>query len=78
MGSFKPNAWGLYDMLGNAQEYSLDYSAEEFAKKQHPKVVGWKGGHWQTESASCTCDGQGTHGSNATYGFLGFRVVVGM
>ena len=42
VGSYKPNAWGFYDMLGNASECTLDYfsgnrvSSPEFAG-------GWNG-----------------------------------
>ncbi len=59
----KPNAWGLYDMLGNVMEWTLDqyapYTAEAAkspwvkASKPYPHVV--RGGSWNDPADQLTC-----------------------
>ncbi len=61
----KPNAWGLYDMLGNLSEWTLDqYDAAYFQKSstkdplnppatKYPKVL--KGGSFQDEARELRC-----------------------
>jgi formylglycine-generating enzyme required for sulfatase activity len=63
----KPNAWGLYDMHGNAAEWVLDYLAKyvhsetplnasrDWASSEEldPRVV--RGGSWEFEAKDCRC-----------------------
>src|SRR5690606_27063304 len=66
-GSLKPNAWGLYDMLGNLSEWTLDqYTPDAYAKLQsgvrdplappaskYPKVV--RGGSYMDDASELRC-----------------------
>lgn len=66
VGEKRPNAWGLYDVIGNAAEWVLDAPTEEAAsadkplswreaiatpKKQFPRIA--KGGYWEAASEDC-------------------------
>jgi formylglycine-generating enzyme required for sulfatase activity len=63
IGTKKPNAWGIYDILGNVMEWTLDqyapYPAEPQqnplvrATKSYPHAV--RGGSWKDEEAGVTC-----------------------
>jgi formylglycine-generating enzyme required for sulfatase activity len=63
VGTKKPNAWGLYDMLGNVMEWTLDqytpYTAAPAdnpwvrATEPYPHVV--RGGSWHDEASRVTC-----------------------
>lgn len=60
VGTKKPNAWGLYDMHGNAAEWTLDeYKADAYATLEnknpwmtpmviHPRV--YRGGSWDDDA----------------------------
>jgi len=67
VGQLKPNAWGLYDMLGNVSEWVIDqYDENYFAKmkgvsndpeffptSRHPRLL--KGGSYADNSAELRC-----------------------
>lgn len=67
VGQLKPNAWGLYDMLGNLSEWTLDqYDAQAYQKiaanskdpivapgPRYPRVA--RGGSYLSEAKECRC-----------------------
>jgi formylglycine-generating enzyme required for sulfatase activity len=62
-GTKRPNAWGLYDMLGNVMEWTLDQYAPYPASPQdnpwvksttpYPHVV--RGGSWGNDASGVSC-----------------------
>ncbi len=68
VGTKKPNAWGLYDMLGNVMEWTLDqYAPDSYARfagrtSSEPWVVATnpyphavRGGSWTDDAAGLRC-----------------------
>jgi len=63
IGTKKPNAWGLYDMLGNVMEWTLDQYAPYAASEQQNPTVPSKtayphavrGGSWNDDEPAVTC-----------------------
>jgi formylglycine-generating enzyme required for sulfatase activity len=63
VGTRKPNAWGLHDILGNVMEWTLDQYAPYSAAPQQNPVVPSKtsyphavrGGSWNDDAAAVTC-----------------------
>jgi formylglycine-generating enzyme required for sulfatase activity len=63
IGTKKPNAWGLYDMLGNVMEWTLDqYTPYANAEAENPWVRSTtsyphavRGGSWHDEAARVSC-----------------------
>jgi len=63
IGTKKPNAWGLYDMLGNVMEWTLDQYAPYTASAQenpwvrpttsYPHAV--RGGSWHDDESRVSC-----------------------
>ncbi len=59
VGSFAPNAWGLYDMHGNAAEWCLDWTGGTAADATDPvgpatgRTRALRGGNWTSVAARC-------------------------
>ena len=59
----KPNAWGLYDMLGNVMEWTLDQYApykpgaqvNPWVRATQPYPNAVRGGSWNDPAGSVTC-----------------------
>ena len=80
VGSYEPNAWGLYDMLGNLYEWCLDWYQDDISKVD-PATGPASGtqrvvrGGWHAEGAwQCRCARRAGFGSNSAFGENGFRV----
>jgi len=82
VGSYAPNAWGLYDMHGNAWEWCLDsHAAYSAGPVTDPFVTGGpyrvlRGGGWHLYSDVCRSADRDSFGPGNTGNVIGFRVVL--
>ena len=87
VGSFAPNAWGLYDMHGNIGEYCRDFrytysllSAEAVDPIGHGSGnLVLRGGNYSTSASNCRSAVRGTHmtsGNRNNFAAYGFRLVL--
>lgn len=85
VGSFKPNAFGLYDMLGNAWEWTADWHDENYYAKspvadpQGPadgSVRVRRGGSWHTWALYARCSYRNWNSAQTRYTLVGMRLLL--
>jgi formylglycine-generating enzyme required for sulfatase activity len=82
VGSYEPNAWGLYDMHGNVREWCLggkvDYPGGTVVDP--PAIASSfrvnRGGSWFSEGRYCRSADRYSHASTDRIDFIGFRIVL--
>ncbi|MBD2095112.1 SUMF1/EgtB/PvdO family nonheme iron enzyme [Trichocoleus sp. FACHB-591] len=87
VGSFSPNAFGLYDMHGNVREWCLDHwhdNYEEAPSDGSAWVTGGnsdlrllRGGLWNFNPGYCRSANRSRNTLDSSYYYIGFRVVCG-
>ena len=79
-GSFAPNAWGLYDMHGNAWEWTSDAYCDYTGDAVNPIAAcdaprkSIRGGSWRFNADSARCALRYTHRPEDRGDSLGFRL----
>ena len=80
VGSYQPNAWGLYDMHGNVSEWCLDWHGT-LAYGTDPKGSSSgsyrerRGGCWNSSAGVCTSSSRSNGHPSGGYDYNGFRLV---
>ncbi len=83
VGSYKPNAWGLYDMHGNVDEWCLDWHGRHptsavtdppGADSGSNRVL--RSGDWYSGAQDCRSASCGIYIPSFRFSYAGFRVVL--
>ena len=75
--SFPPNAWGLYDVIGNVFEYCSDLPAN-LPASESTRLIAGRGGSWWCSANTCNfynLEDIGTMARDGSLSNQGFRVV---
>jgi len=83
VGTFAPNAWGLYDMHGNVSEWCSDRYSEQYAEFLQPIPKGTetvlqricRDGSWASIAENCRSASRHYQNQDCISYFLGFRIV---
>ena len=73
VGKLKPNAWGLYDTLGNVWEWCAGRHADTETGELRDPVM--RGGSWRSGGFHCTAVAHDPADPNARADNVGFRVL---
>ena len=79
-GSYKPNAWGLYDMYGNEDEFCVDWYKADISANAFGEVVTsgtakvTRGGCFTTGAAACRSALRGSYAPDVYKHEPGFRL----
>ena len=84
VGSYRPNAWGLYDMHGNVHEYCLDWYGDTrpggvdpsgpASNSSSQRVI--RGGGWQNTADICASAWRGPYSQATPINQVGLRVFI--
>jgi formylglycine-generating enzyme required for sulfatase activity len=82
VGLKRPNAWGLYDMHGNVDEWCLDWYGEygdaavvDPVGPEEGSMRVYRGGSWSRAARYCESASRLRSSPSSDFYFLGFRIV---
>jgi len=85
VGSYRPNAWGLYDTVGNVWEWCLDsydkdyYGSSPAENPRGPAAAGGsvvcRSGSWDNNATLARSANRGYYDPDLTGSYIGFRIV---